>query len=173
MPLSKGAAGDIQWFQCVYLLGLRTNFVESTHDTRHGFKYYGIMAKKLVHLRWIEDILPDGFLRKHMFGGLGYYVNGQIVLAVFENTGQKTYKKQTFDFEIWNGCLFPTEREHHEKIKKIFPFLITHPVLTKWLYLPANTEDFDASVEEILKKIRMGSKLFGVTPKPKKKRLKQ
>jgi len=131
------------------------------------------MAKKLVHLRWIEDILPDGFLRKHMFGGLGYYVNGQIVLAVFENTGQKTYKKQTFDFEIWNGCLFPTEREHHEKIKKIFPFLITHPVLTKWLYLPANTEDFDASVEEILKKIRMGSKLFGVTPKPKKKRLKQ
>jgi hypothetical protein len=127
------------------------------------------MAKDLFELKWIEKLLPEGFLRKHMFGGFGYYVDDRIVLALFENPGDYTFNNHKFDFEVWNGCLFPTEREHHEEIKKHFPILIPHPVLSKWVYLPSQTEDFDSIVEEVLREIRRRSSLFGVTPKAKKK----
>lgn len=126
------------------------------------------MAKALVHLNWIENLLPENFARKHMFGGFGYYVEGRIVLAVFESEGDRTYKNQSFNFDLWNGCLFPTEREHHRIIKQGFPQLIPHPILSKWLYLPLQTENFDSNVEEILQEIRRRSKLFGVMPKLKK-----
>lgn len=126
------------------------------------------MAKDLVSLKWIEDLLPEDFMRKHMFGGFGYYHNEKMILAIFESFGDRSYKNLTFDFDIWNGCLFPAERENHDEIKKKFPILISHPVLPKWLYLPSQTEDFDFHAENILKEIRRQSKLFGVIPKSKK-----
>jgi len=134
------------------------------------------MAKTLAYLHWIEDLLhdllPGGFTRKHMFGGFAYYVNNQIVLVLFENESKRTYKELTYKFDLWNGCLFPTSHEHHQKIKELFPFLRAHPVLTKWMYLPLQTEDFDHHVESVLKEIRRRSKLFGVVPKPKKNKKK-
>lgn len=126
------------------------------------------MAKDLDSLKWIERLLPEGYIRKHMFGGFGYYLNEKMILAMFENFGDRSYKDQAYDFDIWNGCLFPAERESHQEIKKKFPILISHPVLPKWLYLPSQTEDFDSHAENILKEIRRQSKLFGVIPKPKK-----
>lgn len=128
------------------------------------------MAKDLTSLKWIEQLLPADNLRKPMFGGFGYYVEDRIVLAIFEGSEDRVYKKQTFNFDIWNGCLFPVDREKHTEIKKIFPILIPHPILTKWMYLPSQTEDFENHVEKIMKEVRRGSLLFGVIPKSKKKK---
>ncbi len=128
------------------------------------------MAKtQLYELNWIEDLLPDGCIKKHMFGEFAYYFENKLVLCLFEDAQTKSYKNLKFDFAIWNGCLFPCDRENHDAIFKKFPFLINHPVLPKWLYLPQQSEDFESLVEIILKEIRRRSPLFGTVPKTKKK----
>lgn len=127
------------------------------------------MAKELNNLNWIEELLPKGYLRKPMFGGFAYYFANRLILVMFENHGDRTYKNKKFDFEIWNGCLFPAEREHHFKIKQRYPFLINHPVLPKWLYLTSDTEDFEAHAELLLKELRRENLHFGVVPKVKNK----
>ena len=128
------------------------------------------MAKDLGPLKWVEDELPEGYLRKHMFGGFGYYLGPLIIMAIFENHGDKTYQGKVYPFEIWNGCLFPVEKENHPQLLKSYPFLTPHPVLSKWLYLPTDSEDFDSQLELIVKQIRRRSPLFGVLPKAKAKR---
>lgn len=126
------------------------------------------MAKELTYLNWIEELLPKDYIRKHMFGGFAFYVESRLVLLMFESTGSRTYKNIKYDFELWDGCLFPAEREHHSEILKKYSFLINHPVLSKWLYLPSDTEDFETHVEMLLKEIRRLNPKFGVIPKPKK-----
>lgn len=130
------------------------------------------MAKELSSLDWIEELLPADHLRKPMFGGFAYYIDNQMVLALFESEGDRSYKGKKFKFELWNGCLFPVERENHAEIKKAFPVLFPHPILSKWLYLPLETENFDRHVEDLLKQLRRRSKLFGITPKAKKAKTK-
>lgn len=129
------------------------------------------MAKDLTNLKWIEELLPEGYTRKHMFGGFAYYLNGKIILTMFESTGDRTYKDKTYNFDIWNGCMFPSERENHPAILKKFPYLLNHPVLPKWLYLPADSEDFDQLIEGPLRELRRHSPLFGSIPKPKKSKV--
>lgn len=127
------------------------------------------MPKKLNELDWIEDLLPPDIVRKHMFGGFAYYLQNKMVLAIFESVGDRSYKDKHYDFDIWNGCMFPCEREQHTEILKKYPFLVNHPVLPKWLYLPVQNETFEANAETLLKEIRRRSPLFGVIPKEKKK----
>jgi hypothetical protein len=120
-------------------------------------------------LLWIEDLLPDGILRKPMFGGLAYYIDGRLVLALFEKTNDRSYRGKNYDFELWFGCLFPVERSDHAELLRRFPFLRPHPILGKWLYLPFESEDFEGLVRKILVEIRRNSPLFGVVPPLKKK----
>lgn len=123
-------------------------------------------------LVWIEELLPSGIVRKAMFGGYAYYYENRMVLALFEKTGDRVFKNKKYNFELWNGCLFPTEREHHEDLQKRYPFLNPHPVLPKWLYLPLDTEDFDTHVESIIIQIRKRNLAFGIVPKQKTKKIK-
>jgi hypothetical protein len=128
------------------------------------------MAKSPQELLWIEEDLFKNidYQRKHMFGGFGYYLGQKIILVTFENKGDFTHRSERYDFEIWNGCLFPIEKELHTKALKKFPFLIEHPVLKKWLYLPLNTENFDDLVGLVIKDALKPAGLFGVVVKPKK-----
>ena len=129
------------------------------------------MAKEPQELKWIESLLPEGeYRRKGMFGGFAYYIDGKIVLTTFENPGDRSYRDQTYDFEVWNGCMFPLEREHHEKALKRFPFLVNHPVLPKWLYLPLKTEGFDDLVSEVIEQIVKPTSYWGSIPKGKSKK---
>lgn len=130
------------------------------------------MAKELIELNWIEDLLPSGVLRKPMFGGFAYYLDDVLLLVMFESPGDRTYKNIECDFDIWYGCLFPAEKIHHSEIIKKFPFLFSHPVLAKWLYLPIQTENFEQLAESVVKELRKKSELFGVIPKSKVKKKK-
>lgn len=116
--------------------------------------------KELLSLQWVEDLLPRNHRRKAMFGGLAYYVDDLMILALFE------------DSKDWNGCLFPVEREHHEDVMKLFPELSPHKILGKWLYLPMQTENFESIAENIIdrmkKEVLKGSGMFGVIPAKKK-----
>lgn len=125
-------------------------------------------AKDISFLDWVEEALPADFSRKHMFGGYAYYYESRLILVIFESPGEKTYKGRRADFDLWDGCLFPAEREHHEAIKKLFPMLVNHPVLGKWLYLPQQTEDFEEVATRVIRQLLRRADLFGVYPKSKK-----
>jgi len=138
------------------------------------------MAKEPRELKWIEDLLldllpEDEYRRKSMFGGFAYYVGEKMVLATFESTGNTKYKNKTYPYEIWNGCMFPVEREHQEKALARFPFLVSHPILPKWLYLPLETENFEELVTDVMHQAVKPLGYWGSIPKPKgsKKRMKE
>ena len=128
------------------------------------------MRKLVRELIWIEELLPSGCIRKPLFGGFSYYLENRLVLALFEKNGDRKFKNKTYDIELWNGCFFPMEREQHLVILKKFPFLVQHPVLPKWLYLPTNTENFESYIELLIKEIRKRNLSFGIIPKPKNKK---
>jgi hypothetical protein len=125
------------------------------------------MAKSLSYLDWVEDLLPKGFVRKAMFGGFGYYLQDKMILVMFEDEHTRSYKNKQANFAIWNGCMFPVEKSHHKEVLQKFKFLINHPVLPKWLYLPVESENFEENVNLIMTEIRRRNVLFGVVPKPK------
>lgn len=126
------------------------------------------MAKEPQQLKWIESLLPeDEYRRKGMFGGFAYYVHDKIVLLMFENPGERSYRSQQYDFEIWNGCMFPVEKEFQGKALEKFPFLISHPILPKWLYLPLETEGFDDMVADVLAQAIKPTSFWGSIPKSK------
>lgn len=127
------------------------------------------MAKEPQELKWIEDLLPeDEYRRKAMFGGFAYYIGDKMVLATFESTGNRTYNRKKYEFEIWNGCMFPVEREFQEQARARFPFLISHPILPKWLYLPLETENFEELATEVMAQATKPTGFWGSYPKPKK-----
>lgn len=131
------------------------------------------MAKEPQELKWIEELLPEEeYRRKSMFGGFAYYLAEKMVLATFESTGNRTYKNKKYPYEIWNGCMFPVEKEHQEKALQRFPFLISHPVLPKWLYLPLETESFEELATEVVTQAIKPMGYWGSIPKPKSKKKK-
>lgn len=72
--------------------------------------------------------------------------------------------------EPWNGLLIPTDHQFHDDIQKDFQYIVQHPVLKKWLYLPEASEDFESLAMDIVEKIRIGDQRFGVEPKERKSR---
>lgn len=128
------------------------------------------MANELNNLHWIEEKLPRLYQRKRMFGGFGYYLDEKLILVIFETYGNKEYHGKKFVYEIWNGCMFPVEKDLQSEVLQAFPFLINHPILPKWLYLPCESEDFENNAELILKEIRRRNIWFGTFPKIKKLR---
>lgn len=128
--------------------------------------------KMLEELLWVEELLPDEVLKKHMFGGFAYYHHEKLILVIFENPGDNKYRGSQFDFDLWHGCMFPVERDFHKKALMEFPFLFPHPVLGKWLYLPTQTEDFDEKVRDVLRKVQRPSSFWGTIPKTKSPKVK-
>lgn len=129
--------------------------------------------KNLNELIWIEELLPFDVVRKAMFGGYAYYSQRKMILVVFEGEGKKSYRGQNFAFELWNGCMFPVEKDLHGMALEKYPFLIPHPVLPKWLYLPLQSEDFEERVSSIIKDVKSPHSIWGVVPKDKKKKNKK
>lgn len=131
------------------------------------------MAKSPGELIWIEDELKGiDFIRKPLFGGFGYYAEGKIFLVLFESEKhENTYKNITTPYHLWNGVLFPVEKTEHPRILKNFPYLFSHAVLQKWLYLPLETEDFEEKVVHVIKKLKKEFSLWGTVPKQKKRSL--
>jgi hypothetical protein len=133
------------------------------------------MALKLSGLLWIDELIFESkasaeWVRKPMFGGYAYYFKGMLVIVLMESPGEKSYRGQKYDFEIWNGVLFPVEWENQANILKKYPHLLQHPVLKKWLYWPQDMEGFDSGVEEILREMSRGNVHWGIVPGSKVKK---
>jgi len=100
-----------------------------------------------------------------MFGGLAAYLMDHLVMVLTESPGEKSYRGEDYPTDIWNGILFPTEREHQASLRSSFPSLVPHPVLGKWLYLPAGTDDFEEVTIELGELIAGGDHRLGVLSK--------
>ena len=126
---------------------------------------------KVFDLEWVAEPFCDheSFFKKRMFGGLSLYVHNKMVMCLVENPGDREYRGKTYDSDIWNGVMLPTEREHHKSLIDRFPSLSPHVVLPKWLYLPLAAADFESSINEIAEMIRENSELLGIYPSEKKR----
>jgi hypothetical protein len=91
------------------------------------------------------------FVAKPMFGFVGCYVGGRLVIVLADKN------------EPWQGVLLPTDREHHDALRRAFPDLRTHPVLRKWLYLP-HGGGFAETVARLVARIAERDPRLGVEP---------
>lgn len=110
------------------------------------------------------------YCQKRMFGCLAAYVRGQMVMVLAEDPGEKSYRGRDYGFDLWDGVMFPTERAFHESLMKDFPGLVPHPVLGKWLYLPARHEDFESMARDLARRIALGDRRLGIEPGMKERK---
>lgn len=90
------------------------------------------------------------FLSRPMFGCVGCYLNGRLVLVLADRR------------EPWQGLLVPTEKPLHPSLLADFPALRVHPVLRKWLYVPHAAGAFATVARAIVEHIVTGDRRFGV-----------
>ncbi len=110
-------------------------------------------TRKKHRYQWLIDALSEqpGFIQKPMFGAVGCYLDGRLVLLLC-GRGE----------EPWLGVLVPTSREHHRSLRRDWPTLRPHPVLGKWLYLKETSERFEEIANDLLDRILARDSRLGV-----------
>ena len=108
---------------------------------------------------WLWEPLEGdaSFILKSMFGAKAVYLNGRCQLIFFA--------KQ----DPWRGILVCTEREHQASLMKEFSSLVPHPVLSKWLYLPETTDEFETLAQRLVTLVGRRDPRIGVEGSSKKK----
>ncbi|MBC7419862.1 MAG: hypothetical protein H7328_03955 [Bdellovibrio sp.] len=119
------------------------------------------MSQLLNNLLWIEELLPDSVISKNLLGGVAYYLDEKQVLILIESGKTRVYKGIEYPFEIWNGCLFPIEKIKQNTVYAKFQFLENHPASKNWLYLPADTEEFEDKIRQVIRELKKRNPLFG------------
>ncbi len=105
----------------------------------------------------IEPLAARRDLRqRRWFGCWAYYVDDRLVWVSAAGRAP------------WNGVLVPTAREHHAALRRALPGLRVHPVLGKWLYLPARHPEFEAVADRLAERIAAGDALIGIVPGPRR-----
>lgn len=117
-----------------------------------------------------ELAAKDSYYCRKFFGGLSIYVFGKMVAFLCEHPGDKEWRGKKFKNEIWNGCLIPSRREHHESLLIKIKGTIVHPVITKWLYIPQSSKYFESSMFQLVEMIQKKNELIGVEPEIKSKK---
>jgi hypothetical protein len=94
----------------------------------------------------------ESLVTRAMFGCLACYVHGRLMLALAAGAPP------------WDGVLVATAREHHEALRALVPALRVHPVLRKWLYLPAAEDAFERDARRLAELARADDPRVGVEP---------
>jgi hypothetical protein len=112
-----------------------------------------------VHpLQWLWEPLEQepSFVLRTMFGTKAVYLHGKLMLCFCAGD------------EPWRGVLISTDRSHHDSLRKDFPEIAGHPVLSKWLYLPESANTFERAAVRVVALVRQRDPRIGVLPKPRK-----
>ena len=145
------------------------------------------MDSLLDDLLWIEELLPHDIQMIPKHGGQAYFLDGNMVLILVERSGSHyEHKGVTYPFNLWKGCIFPIEQKKQNAFFLKYLFLENHPVNKNWLYIPAESENFEDEVKQLLREIARRNVLLGIPLKldgpaknksaneiPKKKRTKK
>lgn len=119
----------------------------------------------LRNLLWIEELLPVGYDCAPKNGGMAYYVDMKLVLILVERRGLYEHKGISYPFELWNGCIFPVEKKAQSAFFLKYLFLENHPANKDWLYIPAESENFEDEVKQMMREISRGNMLLGLPVK--------
>ena len=92
------------------------------------------------------------FLTRAMFGCLACYAHGRLMVALAAGNPP------------WDGVLVATAREHHGSLRALVPALNAHPVLRKWLYLPAAANGFERAARMLVELALADDPRLGVEP---------
>ncbi len=126
----------------------------------------------LKNLLWIEELLPPGYDCAPKNGGMAYYLDMKLVLILVERKGLYEHKGISYPFELWNGCIFPVKKQAQNAFILKYLFLENHPANKDWLYIPAESEDFEDQVKQMMREIAKHNPLLGLPVKfdgPKEK----
>jgi hypothetical protein len=63
----------------------------------------------------------------------------------------------------------PTDRAHHDALRREFPDLAPHPVLGKWLYLPETADAFERTAATLVGLARRRDPRIGVESQPRRR----
>jgi hypothetical protein len=125
-----------------------------------------MMKQTLNNLLWIEDLLPPGYEAAPKHGGMAYYLDMKLVLILVEHReATHEHKGVTYPFELWNGCILPVEQIKQSAFFLKYSFLENHPVNKNWLYIPADSENFEDEVQQYLREIVKRNPLLGTPVK--------
>ncbi len=117
---------------------------------------------------FFEDLeSKESFYCKKFFGGLSIYVFGRMVAFLCEHPGDKEWRGKKFKTEIWNGCLIPSHRDHHDLLLSKIRGTTIHQAITKWLYLPQSSKYFESSMFQLIEMIQKKNDLIGIEPEIK------
>lgn len=105
------------------------------------------------------------FYQKKMFGGLAAYLDGRMVMVLVEDPGERSYREKSWDYDIWNGIMLPTEKAYQRSLMEEFKGLKPHPVLGKWLYLRGDDDDFETKARSLAECIAARDERIGIEPK--------
>lgn len=122
----------------------------------------------LRNLAWIEDLLPPELQPISKRGGVGYFREMNLVLVLVEHEGtQYEHKGVPYPFDLWKGCIFPVEKSRQNAFFLKYIFLENHPANKNWLFIPADSENFEEEVKQMLVEIAKQNPLLGIELKQK------
>ncbi|KHD87372.1 MAG: hypothetical protein OM95_14835 [Bdellovibrio sp. ArHS] len=123
------------------------------------------MKPPIDNLMWIEELLPPGYDCMPKQGGMAYYLDMKLVLILVERRGLYEHKGVRYPFELWNGCIIPVEKKAQNAFFLKYLFLENHPANKDWLYIPAESENFEEEVKLLIREIARGNPLLGLAVK--------
>lgn len=132
------------------------------------------MKQLLRELLWIEELLPDEVESAPKHGGRAYYLDMKLILILVDQpTSTYEHKGVSYPFQIWNGCILPVEYKKQSAFFLKYSFLENHPANKDWLYIPADSENFEDEVKQYVREITKRNPLLGtpvkMTGMPKEK----
>jgi hypothetical protein len=126
------------------------------------------MEYPLHDLLWIEELLPPGYEAIPKYGGMAYYLDMKLVMILVEKRiGGYEHKGVSYPFQLWHGCILPVEQKKQSAFFLKFLFLENHPANKDWLYIPAESEDFESEVKQFIREITKRNLLLGIPVKVK------
>ena len=124
------------------------------------------MKQILRDLAWIEELLPPETESAPKHGGMAYYLDMKLIMILVEQPNSTyEHKGATYPFQIWNGCILPVEYKKQSAFFLKFSFLENHPFNKDWLYIPADSENFEDEVKQFVREITKRNPLLGTAVK--------
>lgn len=124
------------------------------------------MHQVLNNLLWIEELLPPETESAPKNGGMAYFLDMKLIMILVEKrAGGYEHKGVSYPFELWNGCILPVEYKKQSAFFLKFSFLENHPANKDWLYIPADSENFEDEVKQFIREITKRNPLLGTAVK--------
>ena len=118
--------------------------------------------RQVPHAFVLEALSALAPRTRPMFGCLAVYVRDKIVLILRDKAGAAD-----------NGVWIATSREHHESLRREFPYMRSISVLGKdvtgWQVLPSNAPDFEEAALRACELIEARDPRIGKVPKRRKR----